>query len=444
MPNLTEIVEMAESLESTSVHVEATRCVAVRNRNAKCRKCIEACPAEAITIKPNKLNLSASACVGCGACTTVCPTDALVSIAPPDADLAEKIVSACEVCESVAVFACARMEARHIGDMEKYACVPCLARIEESLLLSLAAHGASEIVLVDGTCKTCKYRACVAGIDATVTSANVLIAAQGSRVRVSRASEFPHVALSLDAQKTYRDARRDFFSQAGISAKSAAKTVAEKTIEKVLGADDKKTKNLRDALRMSDKGALPQFETRRREMLLDAMYELGVSAASDIETHPLEGDESDIEACPSESVASDTETRPLESVASEIETRPLESVASDTETYVSECAAPYIETRLFGSVEIDLEKCTSCFMCTVFCPTGALKKSEQAHDVDTGETLEFSVADCVQCNMCADVCMKKCLEVVPRVSTAELFDFEPRLIELPKAPARNGLFGKKK
>lgn len=384
MPNLVDIVEVAESLESSAVHVAADRCVAVRNRHSTCRKCVDACLTDAITVKNNKLDVSAGACVACGACTTVCPTEALVPIDPLDAELAADIAQAVANCDGMAVFACARMEARHVGDPDKFAAVPCLARMEESVLLALVARGVHDLVLVDGTCKTCKYRACVGGIDATVASANTLLAAQGSSVRVRRVSEFPEAALSRDAGKTYGAARRGFFTQAGGAAKSAAKTVAEKTFTKVLGESEKKKQTIRDRLRMSDKGSLPQFAAERRMRVLDSMDVLGRSVVSEI------------------------------------------------------------ETRLFGNVEIDLEKCSSCLMCTVFCPTGAIKKSEEEPEDGKGNLIEFSVADCVQCNLCADACLKKCLTVSPVISTEELFDFEPRIIHLPEPPARPGLLGNKK
>ena len=384
MPNLADIVEMAESLESKAVYIAADRCVAVRNRHSSCRKCVDACLADAVTVKNNKLEIDAGACVACGACTAVCPTEALIPLDPLDADLSAGIASAVTACEGVAVFACARMKARHVGDPDKYAVVPCLARMEESVLLALAARGVQDIVLVDGTCKTCKYRACVPGIDATVASANTLLAAQGSDVRVRRASEFPEVALSRDANKTYGAARRGFFTQAGGTAKSAAKTAAEKTLAKMLGGSEKKEQTLRERLRMSDKGTLAQFSAERRMRVLDSMDALGQSVV------------------------------------------------------------PEIETRLFGNVEIDLEKCSSCLMCTVFCPTGAIRKSEDVPEDGKGNLLEFSAADCVQCNLCADACLKKCLTVSPVVSTQELFDFEPRIIQLPEPPARPGLLGSQK
>ena len=49
MPNIADIIEVAEELEDKAVVPASKRCVAVRNRNASCRKCIDACPADAIS-----------------------------------------------------------------------------------------------------------------------------------------------------------------------------------------------------------------------------------------------------------------------------------------------------------------------------------------------------------------------------------------------------------
>ena len=43
----------------------------------------------------------------------------------------------------------ARKAARNVGDPDKYAVVPCLARMEEELLVELVARGIPEICLVD-------------------------------------------------------------------------------------------------------------------------------------------------------------------------------------------------------------------------------------------------------------------------------------------------------
>lgn len=374
MPNLVDIVEVAEALESKSVFLAADRCTVVRNRHSSCDRCAEACPVDAVFAVNNVLSLDAHSCVACGACTTVCPTEALIPLEPLDEDLARDVAEAVVATGGTAAIGCARIASKRKGDPDKFAAVPCLARVEESVLLGLVARGVDDVVLVDGTCGTCKFRACVPGIDATVASANDLLAMVGCDARVRRASEFPDDALLEDTSGLLGASRRGFFSQA----KNVAKDAAGKTVEMAL-KNDKKTPSLRDRLQMSDAGTLPQFNPQRRMSVLDSLDRLG---------HPV---------------------------------------------------VPEIDTRLFGNVCIDVEACSSCGMCTVFCPTGALKKSEVKPPEGEGSYLEFSVADCVQCNLCADACLKKCLTVSTVISTAELFDFEPRMIHLPKPPAPAGI-----
>lgn len=376
MPNLIDIVEVAEALETKAVYLASDRCVVVRNRHASCAKCADACPSGAVFAANNVLELDEETCVACGACTTACPTEALIPLQPLDEDLAASVADAVAAADGMAVFACARIASKHVGDPTKFAEVPCLARMEESVLLGLAARGVRDIVLVDGTCSTCKFRANVPGIDAIVASANDLMAVQGSDIRVTRASAFPEEALLEDKQKLLGESRRGFFTQA----RTRAKDAAGKTVEVVaFGKDGSRGPSLRERLKMSDSGTLPQFNPVRRMRVLDAMDQMG---------------------------------------------QPV---------------VPEIETRLFGSVDIDTEKCSSCGMCTVFCPTGALKKSELEPEDGVGSLLEFSAADCVQCNLCADACLKNCLTVSSTVSTEELFDFEPRLIHLPDPPKRTGI-----
>ena len=257
--------------------------------------------------------------------------------------------------------------------------------MEESLLLQLASHGVSDVVLVDGTCSTCKFGGTSEGVTATVESVNSLLAAQGSSVRVRRASEFPSGVIETSGRKSFAAARRGFFSQAGGMAKDAVKVATEKALDETLGKqNEKKELNLRELLRPDKDGGLPQFEPSRRMNTLDAMDAIGQSVV------------------------------------------------------------PEIETRLFGSVSIDESKCRACGMCTVFCPTGALKKSEEKPASGEGSYLEFQLMECVHCNLCADTCLQKCITVSDMIATSELFDFEPRLIHLPDPPARGSLLSRLK
>ena len=157
-----------------------------------------------------------------------------------------------------AVVACARISSKHLADPSLYAEVPCLARIDESCLLSLAAHGATQITLVDGVFATCKYRECVPSIDATVDYSNELLRAHGSDVRVQRASEFPEATLVENAEGLFGSTRRGFFSEAASAAKETALTAARTTIEQELGYTVEVPK-IGERLRVGADGAMPRL-----------------------------------------------------------------------------------------------------------------------------------------------------------------------------------------
>lgn len=404
MPTINDVMEMAEALESASVVAAPDRCVAVRNRNSTCRKCVDVCIADAIEVGNNELKVSNGACVACGSCVAVCPMGALIALDPMAEDLAVDIAGAVRAAgEGRAVFACARMAARNVGDPDKYAAVPCLGRMVEEDILDLAAHGASEVILVDGTCKTCKYRATGPAIDATVATARALLDAQGCAMPITRTSEFPPDILG-DTMKARGAARRGFFTSATSMAKDVAMTAAEKAIADALNQrQQNKMATLRERLGVGKTGRLPQFEPERNYRLLDAMDALG---------------------------------------------QPVE---------------PVIDTRRFGSVSIDPEECTGCGMCVMFCPTGALRYAEQEEEKpaaspkpvlaslakeeeeDTGfRAVEFSAADCTQCRLCADACLQGCIAVSSAVETAELFDFEPRPLEIRRPGKRPRLFDRRR
>ncbi len=379
MPNVMDIVEVAKALETKAVLVVDDRCTVVRNRHSTCTKCADACLADAVHAEKNKLFFDGEACIKCGACTTVCPCEALVPLAPLDEVIAEEAPLTMEAAGGAAVFACARIASKRCGDPTKYVEVPCLARMDEASIVEAAARGASEIVLVDGNCRTCKYRFTSSGTDVTAETAAQLIAAQGSPVQVRRASEFPECAVMQDYHSYLQESRRDFFAGTGVRAREAAVKSVETLVFKK--NDNQVLAALRERMALTEDGTLPQFDPQRHMRILDAMDAIGPSTE------------------------------------------------------------PYVDTRVFGSVEIDTEKCKACKMCTVFCTTGALHKTDLAPEDGVGSFLEFSAAECVQCRLCEDSCINKCLHVNSRVSTDELFDFEPRLIHLPDPPRRPGMLG---
>ena len=91
--------------------------------------------------------IDASKCVGCGTCATVCPTCALESLNPSDAELKAACLRAVRGDE--VVIACSQMEAA-LGDLlvpGAAAFVVCAGRVDESLLAGLAAEGFAAIAI---------------------------------------------------------------------------------------------------------------------------------------------------------------------------------------------------------------------------------------------------------------------------------------------------------
>lgn len=141
------ILGLFEKLESQSLAVQPSRCVVVRNRNASCRRCAEACPTGAILVEGNDLAVAPERCIGCGTCATVCPTAALESKKPDDKGLLKAAVAAMQANDGVAVVMDEAMQAAAEGkyDPAKVVAVKSLARVDESLIAVLAAGGASSV-----------------------------------------------------------------------------------------------------------------------------------------------------------------------------------------------------------------------------------------------------------------------------------------------------------
>lgn len=71
-------------------------CAHTRNEKTGCRACIDICSAEAVSTDPQRQQIVVNPhlCVGCGACTTVCPTGALSYAYPKASDLGPRLQTA--------------------------------------------------------------------------------------------------------------------------------------------------------------------------------------------------------------------------------------------------------------------------------------------------------------------------------------------------------------
>jgi ferredoxin len=66
-------------------------CAHSRNKKTGCTQCIDVCSTKAIAPKGDHIEVTPQLCMGCGACTTVCPSGALTYVYPRVNDLGAKI-----------------------------------------------------------------------------------------------------------------------------------------------------------------------------------------------------------------------------------------------------------------------------------------------------------------------------------------------------------------
>lgn len=383
------ILGLFEKLESQSLAVQPSRCVVVRNRNASCRRCAEACPTGAIRVEGNDLAVAPEHCVGCGTCATVCPTAALESKKPDDKELLRAAVAAMQANDGVAVVMDEAMQAAAEGkyDPAKVVAVKSLARVDESLIAVLAAGGASSVVLVAGPRAATDGEGAAAAdadpaaadslateaadeaaeVDAAVDrtarlvrdTAALLLETWGSDVTVKLTTKLPR-SVRLTAPADFDTGRRGFFSSMRDEARAAAAITAEHVVREKLGAEEEEEPKF---AKVGEDGTLPHFLPERRGRLLLALSNMG--------------EPDDV----------------------------------------------MIDTRLFGHVIIDPEKCTSCQMCATFCPTEAIHKfGDAATAAETGKPfgIDHYTGRCVQCRCCEDICPTGALTLSTDVFAADV------------------------
>ena len=329
------------------------RCAVMRNRKASCTRCAEACTTGAISIDGDEVSVDADLCVGCGTCATVCPTCALEANNPNDAVLATTALDALAAAGEVGAVVCDRAWERFAVrvDPAKVVRVRCLGRVDESVCVVLAAAGARRVVLVHGACDDCPRKTGRATYELVARTADELLEAWGSAVRVELAEGLPREVELPEGQRSaltqtlpYDETRRRLFAESG---RTMLRALGEAVVPAMQGqaqveqvTDEGGRAQAARFMKTMKDGTLPHFIPDRRERLLDALADLGEP----------------------------------------------EDVALDT--------------RLWGRVVIDASKCRTCYGCATFCPTGAIVKFKDGE----AEGVEHFPADCVKCRSCTDIC----------------------------------------
>ena len=85
------LLALLGEIESDAIAVHEERCISVRNRNADCLRCVEACTSGALAYRAGELLVEPERCIGCGTCATACPTCAIELRNPTDAELTAQL-----------------------------------------------------------------------------------------------------------------------------------------------------------------------------------------------------------------------------------------------------------------------------------------------------------------------------------------------------------------
>jgi len=387
MAVVNRMAQLLGELEYARLAVHPERCVQVRNRNVACARCASVCAGGAIALVDGSVEVDAGKCIGCGSCATVCPTEALEACNPGDGELSRCTAELSRTCGGHVVVACAECvaAARDAGcEPAGFAEVVCLGRVDESLLLELAARGAERVTLASGGCAGCEHRAGSALCERVVATARELLAACGATLEVERAEGLPAwcagageaglPAFALDCEEMLTRAELEGAEAAGEAAGAGvaaggaggaelegaggsgeAGGIGFEADEGDAGADEPAPLPCSSPVgRVPRGGTLPQHVPTRRTRLWNCLRRL----------------------------SSDADVR------------------------------GELETRLWGSVAVDVDACKSCRMCARFCPTGALA----AYDGEGGEMgLAHRATLCVGCGLCEGLCLTGALAVSPAV-----------------------------
>src|SRR5699024_27792 len=85
------VLALLGGIESDAIAVHEERCISVRNRNADCLRCAEACTSGALSLRGNELVVEPERCIGCGTCATACPACAIELRNPTDEELTAQL-----------------------------------------------------------------------------------------------------------------------------------------------------------------------------------------------------------------------------------------------------------------------------------------------------------------------------------------------------------------
>jgi ferredoxin len=174
--------------------LHAGRCLNRRHAGAGCTRCVDGCPVQAIALYGVTPHLNDDACVRCGVCTTLCPTDSFVAVTDYEKALRATVAN---LPTAPTALVCSAHPAPNVTAANVSVVVQhrrCLAVLAPADLLELSAGGARPLWLDDSPCNACPIGAAQATLARTVEAVRTLLHTAGCPPALLLHSERPPTA----------------------------------------------------------------------------------------------------------------------------------------------------------------------------------------------------------------------------------------------------------
>jgi ferredoxin len=222
MPStLGKLVEVLSNLTDRTPNLDVPRCVnQIHMQAGQCTNCVNACPVEAISLTPTP-QIDPIKCLACDACTTVCPTSALLGQRSP--------IDIWREARQLTQSDTAKLVCRAVGadDFEAVR-IPCVSALVVEFYISLALNGIEYLIVYKANCENCPLQDSLTLAQKNFNDAKQFLA----KLKINLEVTFEISMPPLKKTKASGLSRRGFFSTLFATNSSISKEA--NTLDKLL------------------------------------------------------------------------------------------------------------------------------------------------------------------------------------------------------------------